>query len=258
MLDAFQNVIANPASIAARRGLAELWTREQHPQGRLLFLELRDRFSDLAWDAHLHDRKEIRELIEEHGGEWAGRIAELTTSYDYELGLISACTATGTTLVEHGAELFSLAPLLSLGVSDPIHLAEVLKLPQLKQLKGFYIESTAFNDNDAAIVANCANLRGLIKGSIDCRGLTRVGLQVLMNSAVFDNMVACYMTMPEHLLQGGLPNGRQSLIKLDEHWYMQNDAAAAPYWNAAVEAGHQTWNMHVEWPPLLDALYWTA
>ena len=255
-MNAFENVIANPSSVEARRQLANYWLAIGHPQGQLLSRVVAEKAGlplDRVWDV----RDEIRELIEEHGGEWAGRIAELTTSYDYELGMISACTATGTTLVAHGAELFSLAPLLSLGVSDPIHLAEVLKLPQLKQLKGFYVESRAFNDSDAALLANCANLRGLIKGSIDCRGLTRAGLQVLMNSPVFDHMVACYMTMPEHLLQGGLPNGRQSLIKLDEHWYLQNDVAAAPYWNAAVEAGHQTWNMHVEWPPLLDALYWT-
>ncbi len=257
-MNAFANVIANPASVAARRQLVLEWKAEGHPQAQLLEVSLAllepgkltlkedDRYFSLE-----------RRLPEKYGREWAGRIAELTTSYEYELGLISACTATGTTLVEHGAELFSLAPILSLGVSDPIHLAEVLKLPQLKQLKGFYVESRAFNDSDAALLANCANLRGLIKGSIDCRGLTRAGLQELMNSPVFDHMVACYMTMPEHLLQGGLPNGRQSLIKLDEHWYLQNDVAAASYWNAAVEAGHQTWNMHVEWPPLLDALYWT-
>ena len=255
-MNAFENLITQPGSLQARRELAAEWTAAAHPQAKVLSLAMAEHDGLPRLEAKAA-RREIRHLIDEHGREWAGRIAELTTSYDYELGLISACTATGTTLVEHGAELFSLAPLLSLGVSDPIHLAEVLKLPQLKQLKGFYVESMIFNDSDAALLANCANLRGLIKGSIDCRGLTRVGLQVLMNSAVFDNMVACYMTMPEHLLQGGLPNGRQSLIKLDEHWYLQNDVAAAPYWNAAVEAGHQTWNMYVVWPPLLDDLFWT-
>lgn len=258
-MNAFANVIANPASVAARQQLLLEWKAEGHPQARLLEVslallepeELTLKEDDLYFAL-------AQRLPEKYGREWAGRIADLTTSYDYELGLISACTATGRTLVEHGAELFALAPILSLGVSDPIHFAEVLRLPQLKQLKGFYVESKAFNDSDAALLAGCTNLGGLIKGSIDCRGLTGAGLRLLMNSPVFDNMVACYMTIPEHLLQAGIASARQTLIKQDEHWYMQNDAAAAPYWNAAVAAAHQTWNMYVEWPPLLDDLYWTA
>lgn len=257
-MNAFRNVIEHPSSITARQQLAAEWMRAGRLQGTLLSKVLAVKARDLPLHAMDDARDEIRERLDAHGREWAGRIADLTTSYDYELGLISACTATGKTLVEHGAELFALAPILSLGVSDPLHFAEVLRLPQLKQLKGFYVESKVFNDSDAALLAKCTNLGGLIKGSIDCRGLTRAGVQLLVNSPVFDNMVACYMTIPERLLQDGIASGRQSLIKLDDHWYMQNDAAAASYWNAAVAVAHQTWNMYVEWPPLLDDLYWTA
>lgn len=256
-MHAFENVIMQPRSLQARRALAVAWTATAHPQAKVLSLAMAEHDGLSRFEAKAA-RREIGALLDAHGREWAGRIADLTTSYDYKLGLISACTATGSTLVEHGAELFALAPILSLGVSDPLHFAEVLRLPQLKQLKGFYVESKVFNDSDAALLAKCTNLGGLIKGSIDCRGLTRAGVQLLVNSPVFDNMVACYMTIPERLLQDGIASGRQSLIKLDDHWYMQNDAAAASYWNAAVAAAHQTWNMHIEWPPLLDDLYWTA
>ena len=256
-MNAFQNVIVNPSSIAARRRLAEVWVGEQNLQGRLMSLELRGRDSDLAWKAHLENRNEIRELIDAHGREWAGRIGELASWYKYELGLISSLTVSGETLVHHGDELFALAPILSLGISQPLRLAEVLKMPQMKQVKSLVLEGESLTEAEAVLLAGCANLQGLVEGAINCHSLSRAGVQTLLDSPYFDNMVACAISLsPE--VAANFPDGRQRLMCLDGRWYMQNDAAAASYWNAAVAAAHQTWNMYVEWPPLLDDLYWTA
>ena len=257
-MNAFINVIANPSSISARRQLLLEWKAEGHPQARLLEVSL----ALLEPDNLTRREDELyfsleRRLPEKHGSEWAGRIGELASWYKYELGLISACAVSGDTLVRHGDELFALAPILSLGVSEPLRLTEILKMPQLKQLKKFYVESSEFNDAGALQVAECANLANVILGSIDCRGLTNIGLQALLNSPYFDNMVACSLILPERLANRPMPDGRQSIFYLNEQWFLYNDAATAKPWAAAVAEAQLGYTQHVFWPPLLDDLYWT-
>ena len=254
-MNAFEIMIAQPGSLQARRELAAEWTTTAHPQARLLSLAMAEHDELPRLEAKAA-RREIRHLIEDHGREWAGRIGELASWYKYELGLISSMTVSGDTMVRYGAELFGLAPIVSLGISQPLRLAEVLKMPQLKQLKSLTLEGESLTEAEAALLAGCANLQGLVEGGLNCHALSRAGVQALLNSPHFDNMVACSISLSPEVAQRS-PDGRQRLIRLDERWYMQNDVAAAPHWNAAVEAGHQTWNMHVVWPPLLDDLYWT-
>ena len=255
-MNAFENVVAHPTSLEARRQLASYWMAIGHPQGQLLSRAVAEKAGlplDRVWDV----RDEIRELVDQHGREWAGRIGELASWYKYELGLISACAVSGDTLVRHGDELFALAPILSLGVSEPLRLTEILKMPQLKQLKKFYVESSELNDAGALQLAECANLANVILGSIDCRGLTNIGLQALLNSPYFDNMVACSLILPERLANRPMPDGRQSIFYLNEQWFLYNDAATAKPWAAAVAEAQLGYTQHVFWPPLLDGLYWT-
>lgn len=255
-MNAFERVIAHPSSLQARRELAAAWTHHGHAQARLLSLAMAEQDGLPRFEAKAA-RREIRELIDAHGREWAGRIGELASWYKYELGLISSLTVSGDTLARHGDELFALAPILSLGISQPLRLAEVLKMPQMKQVKSLVLEGESLTEAEAVLLAGCANLQGLVEGAINCHSLSRAGVQTLLDSPYFDNMVACAISLsPE--VAANFPDGRQRLMCLDGRWYMQNDAAAAPYWNAAVAAAHQTWNMYVEWPPLLDDLYWTA
>ena len=255
-MNTFENVIAQPASLQARRELAAEWTKAAHPQARLLSLAMAEHDGLPRLEAKAA-RREIRELVDQHGREWAGRIGELASWYKYELGLISACAVSGDTLVRHGDELFALAPILSLGVSEPLRLTEILKMPQLKQLKKFYVESSELNDAGALQLAECANLANVILGSIDCRGLTNIGLQALLNSPYFDNMVACSLILPERLANRPMPDGRQSIFYLNEQWFLYNDAATAKPWAAAVAEAQLGYTQHVFWPPLLDGLYWT-
>ncbi len=254
-MNAFNKVIAQPSSLQARRELAAEWTKVAHPQARLLSLAMAEHDGLPRLEAKAADR-EMDHLIEEHGREWAGRIGELASWYKYELGLISSLTVSGDTLVRHGDELFALAPIVSLGISQPLRLAEVLKMPQLKLVKSLVLEGESLTEEEAVLLAGCANLQGLVEGALNCHALSRACVQALLNSPYFDNMVACGISLSPEVAQRS-PGGRQRLMCLDERWYMQNDVAAAPYWNAAVEAGHQTWNMYVVWPPLLDDLFWT-
>ena len=252
MLDAFQNVIANPASIAARRGLAELWTREQHPQGRLLFLELRDRFSDLAWDAHLQDRKEIRELVDEHGREWAGWLAEIVSYYKYHLGMIGGITLTGEQFVQHGARICAHFPIVHLGLSEPLCLDKVCTMPQLAQMRSLYLG--AVGDSEAALLATCPYLTNLRSGALG-KHITAVGMQALAASPYVGKVIAIDVTG-----NPGASSAMRGLLftkQINDSVYLLGPAAI-PLYNDALDEAAKGYNCETpDWPPSDWDVAWT-
>ena len=252
----FENVIANPSSLRCRRNLANFWQEIAHPQGQLLSRVVAERDGLGRFEAKAV-RGEMRELIASHGAEWAGRIAELTIDYTYELGMISSCSVTGEMMVKHGAELFSLAPIISLGINTPLCINDVLRMPQLKQLRELYIGSGEFDDGSAALVADCESLSSVIAGAIYCKNLTRVGLQALLNNRHWDGLVAMELYAADHLMET-IPSGRLTIMQHEQSWYMQNSHAAGPYWDAAVAEAAQSYSIEtISWPPILDDLYWS-
>ncbi len=265
-MDQLANVIANPCSLRARENLRDFWLGLGHPQGKFLQAEL-------AWQGHGEYSANERErfggiaarLISKHAREWAGPIESWARSVherDYRLGLYSSCTISGEMLVKHGAELFSLAPIIEIGLVEPICIEAVVQMPQLKQLKSLVIESgREFTDRAAMLVANCPYLEGLVEGSAGGKNLSHAAIRALQNSPYLRNLIAFNVTLPD----GYQPSpGPLSFVQHEGRWWLQNSELAAPYWQAAADAASlacssQTYTEEykVHWPPNLDELIWT-
>ena len=265
-MDPFENVIANPNSLRARELLRDHWLAIGNPQGKLIEAELALRgHGTYTFKEREHLGALSARLVAKHGREWAGRIAAWSPSLggrNYDLGLLSFVNITGDDMLKHGEEIFRSAPILNLGIRAPLRLAQVLQMPQLKQLRSLFIQGeSAFLDQEVKLLAACPSLANLIAGGAELQLISGDGLRTLQNSPYLRNLIAFNVTLPDGYQP--LP-GPLSFVQHEGRWWLQNSELAAPYWQAAADAASlacssQTYTEEykVHWPPNLDALIWT-
>ena len=253
-MNAFTNVIANPASIAARRQLLVEWKAEGHPQAQLLELSLAllepgkltmkedDRFFSLE-----------RRLPEKYGREWAGRIADVVQDYRYHLGMISGITLTGEKFLKFGAELCALAPILHLGLCEPLCLEQVCAMPQLQQMRTLFLDGDS-GDHEAALLAACPYLTNLRIGALGDR-ITAVGMQALATAPSLTNVIALDITNNP----GAHSSVRGHLFtkQINDSVYLLGPAAV-PLYNDALNEAAKGYNCETpDWPPSYVDVAWT-
>lgn len=253
-MNAFANVIANPASIGARRQLLMEWKAEGHPQAQLLEVSLAlldpgeltlkedDRYFSLE-----------RRLPEKYGREWAGRIAEITQDYRYHLGMISGITLTGEKFLKFGAELCALAPILHLGLCEPLCLDQVFAMPQLRQIHTLFLDGDS-GDHEAALMAACPYLTNLQSGALGDR-ITAVGMQALATAPSLTKVIALDVTNNP----GAHSSVRGHLFtkQINDSVYLLGPAAV-PLYNDALDQAAKGYNCETpDWPPSYVDVAWT-
>lgn len=253
-MNAFANVIANPASIAARRRLLLEWKAEGHPQARLLEIslallkpdELTLKEDDLYFSLE-------RRLPEKHGREWAGRLAEMVQDYQYYLGMISSIDISGEKFVEHGAEICAMAPILHLGLSEPMCLKEVFAMPQLQQIRTLFLEGDS-GDSEAELMAACPYLSNLRIGALGNR-ITAGGMQALATAPSLTNVIAINVT--NNPGAQAAVRGHLFTMRVNELDYLMGQAAI-PYYNDALREAAKGYNCETpDWPPSFIDVAWT-
>lgn len=187
-MKAFDRVMAEPASLAARYALLAEWKAANNPQAELLEQQLADRLftgpnrrSDEAWQVmHAIDR-----LLREHGREWAGRVAELVTRYKFHRGLVAQVDLPGDRFLEVMPELLSLAPIQHVNLHAPFApIAELAESPLLARLSSLRLEGAgaACGDRGAIALAGSPHVVNLVDlGLADC-AITRAGVDAIAAS----------------------------------------------------------------------------
>ena len=189
-MKAFDRVMAEPASLAARYALLAEWKATHHPQAALLENQLAYRryaYQDRSTAPARALDAEIGNLIAAHGREWAGRIAELVTGYTFHRGLVAQVELPGARFLEVGAELLALAPIqhvnLKGGISGDV-IEALAKSPLLAKLSSLHVDGAgeALGDRGASAFANSPQVANLVELSLWHDAIERPGVEALAAS----------------------------------------------------------------------------
>lgn len=248
-MNAFERVIAQPRSISARRELAREWRMAGDPRSDLIERQLR-KHDGLGMLSRETVPGEIADLIERHGREWAGKIAELTLGYSYELGLVSRIGVHGDVFVKRAAELVRMSPIIHLGLRPPLDLAAIASVPDLAQICTLSIAGGPWlNDEGVIAFANSPNIRGMREIDFSEGQITQKGLSALVSSPYLGDVISIDITD-----NPGPTSGR--LGTLIERRYYLLGRKADPYLAKAFEEASQSYTGGISWPPLDDAFIW--
>jgi hypothetical protein len=195
-MDAFARVLAEPASLAARRQLAADWDAAGDPRGTVVRAQLE------AWElAHAGQlgsprwyavRKQANDLINANRRTWAGPLATLVDDYAFHRGLIARITIALDDFVLRAKELVSLAPIQHLDLHGPAtRWTEFVALPQLDQIVSFEIANVPneVGDAQATALARSSHAAGLRWISLLGNSIGRSGVEALAASPYLEHVV---------------------------------------------------------------------
>ena len=197
-MTAFDRVMAQPASLAARYALLEDWKASKNPQAELLEKQLAyrlftgtNRRSDQA--TRLSD--EINQVIEKQGRVWAGRVAELVPKYKFLRGLVTEVYVPGERFLELVPQLLALQPIQRVSVTAPWGSIEAIaNSPLVAKLSslGFDGAGAAMGDRGAIALAQSPHVRNLVVLSLGSCELGRAGVEAIAASRNLANATYIY------------------------------------------------------------------
>ena len=254
-MNALDSVLRNPRSIATRRALLASWRESGDPRAELLELQLR-RHDGLGMKSRKTVPAKIRELISDHGREWAGRIAESVNSFEFELGLVAQVDIDAPAFVEHGDDLVTLAPLLHLLVGPPIDMEKFCAVPALRQISTLIFEGGEwFGDREAEVFASSPNVRGIRVATLSGGRITDVGLRALAASPNLPDLV--YLELTGNPCTDRAHRGVRA-TEINGNYYLLGKAAG-PYLEKARDAAAVSYDVMnlSEWPPSWTDVAWS-
>lgn len=246
-----QDVLLHPHSITARRALAEYWAKQGDPRAPLIErqLQLRDGSFERGRFELLDD---IRELLEEHGHAWAGRVADLCDSYRYELGLVAAVALPAQRFIECARDLISSAPIVHVSLRGPMDIAKLCAVPELAQISTLGLDGGEWMKDEAALaMAASPYIRRLRITRLTGGSITKRGVLALARSPNLENVISIELS--------GNPCEQESLpaemLWNDGGCYLLGKNAS-PYLAAAHRIAARSYDPMgaLQWPPLPERL----
>ncbi len=191
-MSAYDNVLANPSSLAAREALAAEWKAKRDPRADLIDKQLRlrkHRLDNTLWspEANKLDR-EIWVLVRDHGAKWAGEVAKLAKEYAFHRGCVAEVTLPGSTFAATLPKLLALAPIQHVNLTIPLAIDQVAASPHLAKLASLKItgQKSAFGDAQAAQLARSPYLGNLKWLSLTDNTVGAAGVEALAASPHLD------------------------------------------------------------------------
>jgi hypothetical protein len=187
-VSAFDRVMAEPASLAARYALLAEWKAANHPQAALLEKQLEYRQitgSNLRSKQANKLSAEILKLIDQHGKTWAGKIAALVPEYVFHRGLVAEVALPGEQFLKVMPEVLSLAPVQHVILLAPWgSIEDIAASPLLAKLSSLRIDGAkdAVGDRGAAAIANSPHVANLVDLALANGNITREGAEALVAS----------------------------------------------------------------------------
>lgn len=250
MSNEFENVIAHPHSLAAREALAEEWREANDPRAQFVSDQI-DVYEGRYYpgDATRVNRAVIR-AIEHHGRDWAGELADVSTDFEFELGLVYGVAISVDTFVKRGTELIQVAPIVHVRLSppgDPTRVADVPALAQMRSLA--FGGGPTINDEVVERLAASPYVAGL-RGIDLARGnITHRSVPALMRLA--DQPGLIYIDVSGNPCASYIPSQRAQ--RYDEETYIVGDAGRSSLSEAytALNQGYGPGGRPL-WPPSLS------
>ncbi|MEP6862751.1 MAG: leucine-rich repeat domain-containing protein [Deltaproteobacteria bacterium] len=241
----FEDVLAHPRSVTARRSLLRAWIEQNAPQARLLELALAAHDGDPA--AH----SESARLVRKHGRELAGPIADEVEKFEFGMGLVAWIKTSADEFIRRGSDLTARAPLLGLlVVGERKH--DVMSLPPLGQILELAFFGPGIDDDLARAVASSPHCRELRTLRLSNGTIGSAGLAALTASGSLPNIVSIDLT--------GNPCAAE-LTQLENGGAFFVGPAGEFYWAKARDAqffSSDSFNpANFFWPPSFDSYAWT-
>ncbi|HEY4178665.1 MAG TPA: hypothetical protein VGM90_17585 [Kofleriaceae bacterium] len=193
-MDALARVLADPASNAARRQLAEAGD----PRAALIRAQLavwdEDRAGRMGSRAYNKALGEANALADAHHWDWSGKVADYTQEFKFHRGLVAEVTIACDKLVDIFEELCKQAPIQHLKVRGPFGgWPQLVAHPRFAQIVSVDVSKQKdFGDRELIELAKSArstNLRwlGLLQTTVG-----RAGMEALAASPHLANLVRVY------------------------------------------------------------------
>lgn len=175
----FQNVIAHPHSLQARRALADHWLQTGDPRGKFASDQI-DVYEGRALYTGEQTKIELKIIraIEKHGREWAGELVEFFTDFEFELGLVSSVAVSVDTFVNRGMELIRTAPIVDVTLWPPGDPTKVADIPALAQMRSLAFGGGPWITDDVVERLAASSYLGQLRaldvgyGNVTARGVT--------------------------------------------------------------------------------------
>jgi hypothetical protein len=191
-VSAYENVLANPSSLAAREALAAEWKAKRDPRAELIDKQLRlrqHRLDNTLWskEANALDR-EIWVLVRDRGAHWAGEVAKLAKDYKFHRGCVAEVTLSGSAFAAALPKLLALAPIQHVNLTAPLAIEQVAASPHLAKLSSLAIheQRAGFGDVQAAQLARSPYLGNLKYLSLTDNTIGAAGVEAIAASPHLD------------------------------------------------------------------------
>ena len=252
--EAYERVLREPGSLAARAGLLAVWKVAGDPRAELLEiqLELRERYARGDWSSDrsnfLHGR--VGAITRAHGRAWAGEVADLVSSFTFHRGLVARVDLPGERFLAVAARLFELAPIQHVRLLAPLgDLEAIASSPWLRHLVSIDLSGhgAAVGDRCAIALAQSPQVIALRWLALDHDDVGAAGVEALAASP--------YLREVEYLSLTGNPSDTTPSVYSDDGRYWSDRPVLAGELEA--RHGQRPWMSARDpenWPPDRDEL----
>jgi uncharacterized protein (TIGR02996 family) len=178
--DLLQWVVKDPESDEPRLKYAQECDWRNDPRGEFIRLQLMLARSD-ARDHEDFYRLSVREreLVEEHGEDWAEPVADLV--HRFHRGFVEFIRVTGRKLLEQAEAFFSAQPILHLELTEAGAdvVRKLVDLPLLSQIRSLSLDRSRLDDEEVRALADSPHLQNLLWLSLAHNRVTERGLDTL-------------------------------------------------------------------------------
>ncbi len=173
-------VLANPDADEPRDRLAERWMRAGDPRGELISVQMK--LARQQGNGPQLRRRE-REMIERHGRQWSGGIADLVDKFYFRRGFVEHINVDATAFLQIAETLYGLAPIRHLTLTGAHAVAnDLFASPHLSRIVSIALEHCGLTDDDAILMAaspHLSRVRWLVLGWNE---IGRPGLDAIASS----------------------------------------------------------------------------
>lgn len=239
-------VVARPRAEDVREAYAEAVRRSDPERAELIRLQLMTaRMRRTGVDTYPHAMRE-GDLIRAHHARWAQTIAQYVSGYQFFRGFIELVNVDAEWFLESADELYDLAPILHLDLTDAAPVAEDLfRSEWLARIVSINLMRNDFSDAEARMIAECPHLRNLEWLDLSHNQIGDAGLEALAASENLPRLG--YVDFSYNAAEDPTPQ------HADEY---DATSLVAETWQQ--KYGHREWldaHPRYRWPPDRDAVY---
>ena len=173
-------ILANPDADEPRDRLAELWMRAGDPHGDLIAVQMK--LARRQGNGPLLRRRE-RELINQHGREWAGGLADLVDRFYFRRGFVELIKLEASAFLRHAETLYGLAPIRHLTLTGAHAVAaELFASPHLSRIVSIDLDRCGLTDDDAILLAASPHVSRVRWLTLGWNEIGRPGLDAIASS----------------------------------------------------------------------------